>query len=476
MGIADIIVLIIYVVGMLAIGFVSKGKINSMDDFILGGKRFNKFALTGTIMATMVGSGMMMGAAGSSYTDGAGGTLLWIYFGFGTGLILMGIFSKRLRKTGARSLAEAISTAFGTKARLACAIVVVVYAASVLAINVAGLRTIIIYVFGDSIELSMEAATLIAVLIPIAFTAMGGFFAVVWTDAAQLVIMIVGIFVLGPIIGITAAGGVDVITEAYTAEGLSLTNPFAGGVGSSMIGFALSYMLASPGDPTMPQRALSAKDDRTAVFSFTTSGIMAFLFAISLLLIGGAAHILVPGLENSDSALPMMITHYYPPVIKGLAIAGMIAAIMSSFDSFLILATTHIMYDIGKVINPELPDEKIHKSLPWLTVALGIAGAVIALFISSLLSYMSMVFSIIGSSVVPALVAALYFRRKTSKTAVTLSITAGAVVPAVLYFTAGYDVFLGDPVFIGVFTSVGILILGSLIFKDKPEGGSELMN
>lgn len=469
MGIADIIVLIIYVVSMLAIGVVSKGKINSMDDFILGGKRFNKFALTGTIMATMVGSGMMMGAAGSSYTDGAGGTLLWIYFGFGFGLILMGLFSKRLRKTGARSLAEAISSAFGTNARLACAIVVVIYAASLVAINVAGLRTIIIYVFGDSLNLSMELATLIAVLIPIAFTAMGGFFAVVWTDTVQLVIMIVGIFILGPIIGIQAAGGIDVITASYASEGLTLTNPLANGVSSGMIGLALSYVLASPGDPTMPQRALSAKDDKTATVSFTISGFIAFGFAVSLLLIGGAAHVLVPGLENADSALPMMIVQYYPPVVKGLAIAGMIAAIMSSFDSFLILATTHIMYDIGKVIKPDLSDEKIHKSLPILTVALGIVGALIALFISSLLGYLSMVFSIIGSSVVPALVAALYFREKTSKTAVTLSIIAGAVVPAVLFFTVGYDVFLGDPVFIGLFSSVGILILGSLVLKDKPE-------
>lgn len=469
MSIADIIVLIIYVVSMLAIGVVSKGKINSMDDFILGGKRFNKFALTGTIMATMVGSGMMMGAAGSSYTDGAGGTLLWIYFGFGFGLILMGLFSKRLRKTGARSLAEAISSAFGTNARLACAIVVVIYAASLVAINVAGLRTIIIYVFGDSLNLSMELATLIAVLIPIAFTAMGGFFAVVWTDTVQLVIMIVGIFILGPIIGIQAAGGMDVITASYASEGLTLTNPLANGVSSGMIGLALSYVLASPGDPTMPQRALSAKDDKTATVSFTISGFIAFGFAVSLLLIGGAAHVLVPGLENADSALPMMIVQYYPPVVKGLAIAGMIAAIMSSFDSFLILATTHIMYDIGKVIKPDLSDEKIHKSLPILTVALGIVGALIALFISSLLGYLSMVFSIIGSSVVPALVAALYFREKTSKTAVTLSIIAGAVVPAVLFFTVGYDVFLGDPVFIGLFSSVGILILGSLVLKDKPE-------
>lgn len=470
MSTVDIIVLILYVVGMLAIGFVSKGKISNMDDFMLGGKRFNKFALTGTILATMVGSGMMMGAAGSAYTDGACGTLLWIYLGFGIGLIWMGVMSRKVRETGARSLAETVSTAFGVPARLASAIVVVIYAAALVALNVAGLRTIIIYVFGDSLHLSMEMATLIAVLIPIIFTAMGGFFAVVWTDTAQLVIMIVGIFILGPIIGISAAGGLDEITSAYAAEGLTLTNPLANGISSGMIGVALAYVLCCPGDPTMPQRALSAKDNGTATFSFTISGIIAFLFGGALLVIGGAAHVLIPGLESSDAALPMLVLKYYPPVVKGIAIAGMIAAIMSSFDSFLILATTHIMYDIGRVINPELSEEKIHKSLPILTVVLGIVGALVALFISSLLTYLSAVFSIVGSSLVPVLVAALYFKEKTSKKAATASVIVGAAVPTALFFTVGYDVLLGDPVFWGLFASIAVLVAGSMILKDKPKG------
>lgn len=469
MGIGDIIVLIIYVVGMLAIGVISKNKINSMDDFILGGKRFNKFALTGTIMATMVGSGMMMGAAGSAYTSGATGSQTWIYIGFGIGLIWMGVMSKRIRKTGARSLSEAVSTAFGIPARLTSAIVVVVYAAALVALNVAGLRTIILYIFGNTLDMSMEFATLLAVLIPIAFTAMGGFFAVVWTDTVQLVIMIVGIFILGPIIGINAAGGMDVIVDTYASEGLTMTNPLADGISGGMIGLALSYVLCCPGDPTMPQRALAARNDGTATFSFTISGFIAWGFGLAILLIGGAAHVLVPGLETTDAALPMLIMEYYPPIIKGLAIAGMIAAIMSSFDSFLILATTHIMYDIGRVVKPDLSEEKIHKSLPILTIVLGIVGALVALFISSLLDYLSMVFSIVGSSLVPVLVAALYFKEKTSKKAATASIVIGAVVPAVLFFTVGYDVFLGDPVFWGLFSSIAVLVIGSLFLKDKPE-------
>lgn len=67
MQLSDWIIIILYLVAMLGIGFFAKGKIQTMDDFILGGKRFGKVALIGTIVATMVGSGMTMGAVGTAY-------------------------------------------------------------------------------------------------------------------------------------------------------------------------------------------------------------------------------------------------------------------------------------------------------------------------------------------------------------------------------------------------------------------------
>ena len=464
----DYIVIILFLVAMLVIGFIAKGQVNDMDDFILGGKRFNKFALTGTILATMMGSGMTMGAVGSVYTSGIAGSMIWIYGGFAAGLIVLGFMSKSIRATGARSLAEIVNKAFGKHARLASAIVVVVYAVSLVAINIAGFRTIIIYGFGENFSLSIPMATTIATLVCITFTAVGGMFAVVWTDTAQLVIMIIGLFVLGPIIGVASAGGFDAVAAGVENQGLSMTDPLANGFSPALLGFSLSYFLACPGDPTMPQRVLSAKTDGTAKFSFIISGCCAVLFTLSLLFMGSSIITLIPGIENSDAALPMFIVRYYPPVLKGIAIAGIIAAVMSSFSSFLILATTHITYDIGQVVKEDLDEKTINKIMPVLTVVIGLFGLIIALFISSLLGYLSMVFSIVGSALVPVLFAALYFKEKTSKTAAILSIIVGAVVPAVLFLTKGYDVFLGDPVFIGLFSSVAVLIIGSLILKDKP--------
>ena len=71
---------------------------------------------------------------------------------------------------------------------------------------------------------------------------------------------------------------------------------------------------------------------------------MGLIFGASLLVIGGAAFVLMPGLENPEAALLVFILKYYPPIIRGLAISGIVAAIMSFFDSFLILATTHLVY------------------------------------------------------------------------------------------------------------------------------------
>lgn len=467
MNTIDLIIVGLYMVGMIAMGFIAKGKIQTMDDFILGGRRFTKFALVGTIMATMVGSGMTMGAVGNAYRFGAGGTVPWMYAGFGLGLLFFGVIAGKIRATGKRTMAEVIAAKFGNTPRLVSAIVIVGYAVAIVAINIAGLRTVIMNVFGENLAMSLPLATALAALIAIIYTSLGGFYAVVWSDMIQLVIMIFGIFILGPIIGLTAAGGFGEVSSAYTAIGSSITNPFINGVSAGAVGFFLAYFLAVPGDPTMPQRALAAKNNESATTSFYITGFMGFYFGIALLLIGGAVFVLMPDLANAEAALPLFVLNYYPPVLAGITIAAVIAAIMSSFDSFLILATTHLIYDVGQSLNKNLDENVIKKILPIATVVIGLIGLVIALYIQELFSYLYMVFSIVGSALVPALIAALYYEEKTTSIAVTSSIIVGTVVPAGLYLTVGYDVFLGDPVFLGIIGSIATLVIVSMVTKKK---------
>ena len=333
-GLLDWIIIAMYLIGMVLIGYIASKKIDTMDDFILGGRRFTVPALVGTILATMVGSGMLMGAVGNVYVQGAESSAFWIYIGMGIGLLTMGIWAKRIRETNAKSLAEIVS-AFGTKTRLTAAIVVTIYAVALVAINIAGLRTVIVYVF-SGVNISIPLATVIAAAISIAYTAMGGFYAVVWTDVAQLGIMLLGVFIIGPIVGLNLIdGGMDTVVETYASEGMTITNPLSGGFTLAILGTILTYFLTSPGDPTMPQRALSAKTSVIARTSFIITGIIAFLMGATLLVLGGAIHVAMPGVEPMDSVLPLFIATHYPPIIKGICLAGIVAAVMSSFDSIL---------------------------------------------------------------------------------------------------------------------------------------------
>lgn len=120
-----------------------------------------------------------------------------MYFGFSVGLIVMGLIAPQVRETNARSIAEIMNIKFGKPARLAMACLVTFYAVAMVAINIAGLRTVIINCFGFPAD-KLVLATVIAAGIAILYTSIGGMYAVVWTDVAQFAIMFLGVLSLAP--------------------------------------------------------------------------------------------------------------------------------------------------------------------------------------------------------------------------------------------------------------------------------------
>lgn len=462
----DLIIVFIYVLAMLGIGVYSRTQVKSMDDFMLGGRRFKKFALIGTIMATMVGSGMTMGAVGTVYKGDIPG-VFWMYLGFGLGLLLFAFLAGKVRATQKRTMAEVIGQGFGKSPRIVAAIIVIAYAIGLVAINIAGLRTLIIAIFGESLTLSIPVVTVLAAAIAIIYTSLGGFYAVVITDQIQLVIMLVGVFVLGPIIGLSNAGGFGEIANAYKSVNIDFFNIMpAEFLSWGGLGIFLAYFFAVPGDPTMPQRALASKDTKSAKTAFLVSGVMGLLFGAVLIIIGGSAFTLLPGIESGDTVLPSFILSYYPPVIAGITIAGAAAAVMSSFDSFLILATSHTAYDLGRTINPDLSENTIKKAMPILTIAIGLIGIIIALYITSLFNYLWMLFSLVGASLIPAFVGSLFFKSKVSDIGLSASMIAGLAITGYGYATWNEAVLLfGDPLTTGLICATIALVAFSFIGK-----------
>lgn len=466
MGTIDIIIIVAYMLAMIGVGIYANTKIQTTEDFVLGGKRFGTLSLTGTIMATMMGSGMVIGMISNTYRNGLAGSIVWQYGGMAVGMFIIAIFAKKIRETDAMSFAEIVGKSFGKHARIVAATIVVLYSIGILAITVAGLRAVMITIFGDNLAISDVTLTIIATIIAIVYTSFGGFFAVVWTDVIQFMIIVAFVFVLGPILGVSDAGGMDVISDTITAKGGSMTTP-VWAVG--YLGLALSYFLATPGDPTMPQRVLAARDTKSAQKAFAISGALSVVIVICLTILGGAIAVVLPDLENPDTAISAYILHSFPPVIKGLTIAALLAAIMSTFDSFLVLGTTHLIFDIVMQVKPNIEQKKANMIQRIAVLVFGVFTIIIAIYVSSILGVLNMIFSILGAVTMPALAAAIWFKGRASKVGVIAGMITGCIVPGYLFLTRGYDVFLGDPIFIGLISAVIVLIVCSLIFKDKKE-------
>ena len=464
MGAVDIIIIVVYMLAMVGVGIYANTKIKTKEDFILGGRRFGTVSLVGTIMATMMGSGMVIGMISNVYNNGIAGSIVWQYGGMAVGMFAIAICAHKIRETDSMTFAEIIGKAFGKNARMVAAIVVVLYTIGILSLTVAGLRTVIITIFGDSLAMSDVTLTILATCIAIAYTFFGGFYAVVWTEVVQYCIIVGFIFILGSILGVSQAGGLENISAAIEAKGGSMTTPV---FTPAFLGLAISYFLATPGDPTLPQRALAARNTKSARKAFAISGAMSVVIIICLLLLGGSIAVILPDLANPDAAISAYVLNSFPPVIKGMTIAALLAAIMSTFDSFLVLGTTHLTYDILGTIKKEVSDKDENRVQRIAVLGFGAATVIIASYISSILGALTVIFSVLGAVTMPALVAALWFKDKASRVGVIAGMITGCLVPIYLFATRGYDVFLGDPIVLGLISSVAVLVLGSVFFKDK---------
>ncbi|MCK9217448.1 MAG: sodium:solute symporter family protein [Firmicutes bacterium] len=462
MSTIDMIIVLAYMVGMFIIGLIARSEIKDMDDFILGGKRFGTFSLTATLMATLTGAGMTIGIAGSVVNMGA--SAIWTYIGFAIGLFATVYFAPIIRATNKRSLAEIIAGEFGSTPRVIVALFSAIYVMGSACMCLTGMGRMISYI-GEPWGISITTGVIITTIIAVVYTAMGGLYAVVWTDVVQFIIMFIGIILVGPILAIVKSGGIVNLANSLAAKDLSLVNPFVGSPISSIISITLIYFLSVPGDPTVPQRILAAKDVKSTQKALNYTGVAAILYGIGILIIGAASGYLLPNIAaeygTAEAAFPIFILRFFPPVIRGFTIAALIAAIMSTTDSMILVAATSLVYDIGSVIFPDVNEDKFKKAMPIAVIALGGIGLFVALRISSLLSALYFIFSLVSSAFIFPLLATLYWKRAT-KWGITSSLLGGGIC-CIVMFAVGYMGPGGDPVFLSMLVSFVSLVVATYL-------------
>ena len=348
---AVLVTLVVYNALLIGVGLWARGRNRSVEDFFLAGRGLGPWVAAISASASSSSAWTLLGVSGAAYAWGL--PALWLFPATVGGFLLNWLWiAPRLQRLatdeGAVTLSEVIAPAnLGAMRQLilrAAAIIIVFcfvfYIAS--QFEAAGKA------FESVFDLSKQNSILIGAGIVLAYTLLGGFWAVSVTDSIQGLLMVVAGIVL-PVSALLAVGGFGPLLDGLAEPGNSgspIGNGALGGLTSlffvlGLFGIGIGY----PGQPHVVNRFMALKDEQ----SLRQGRIIALTWAVlvysGMLLLGLSARLLFADLGDAEQVLFHAAGVLLPPLIAGVMLAAVLSAIMSTADSQLLVASSAISYD-----------------------------------------------------------------------------------------------------------------------------------
>ncbi|MFT6916789.1 MAG: sodium/proline symporter [Motiliproteus sp.] len=428
---------LIYLALMMGIGIVAYRRTKDLSDYVLGGRNLGPLPSALSAGASDMSGWLLLGLPGYALSDGYG--VFWL-----AGALLVGtwlnwlLVAQRLRVYSHHADDALTLPAFFEKRfedhshslRVVSAIFVLVFFLFYTSSGLVAGGKLFETVFGFDYQL----AVIIGAVAVISYTLFGGFLAVSWTDVVQGLLMAAALLVV-PLIAIGEIGGLDATWAAMDAKNPELLNAFTNTDGTSitligtlsLLGWGLGYF----GQPHILARfkGIRSKDDVP-----TARRIAVFWSGLSMLgacFVGFAAiGYLDNPLGDSETVFMVLVDALFHPVIAGILLAAILAAVMSTADSQLLVSSSALAEDFYKTLFNKDASQK------QLVMVGRIAVVVIALIATSLamdkdskvLELVSYAWAGFGAAFGPALILALYWKRMNKSGALAGIIVGGVTV------------------------------------------------
>ena len=497
----------IYLFALVGVGVYKTKMVKNSEDFMVAGRILPWYILVGTLLATWMGSGSLFSGAGLGYRNGP--AALWSSGGAWLGIALIYFIAKRIRNFGKVTVPDIFEIRYGRTAAVLATITTVVAYLTIVSYQFRGGGKVLSMVSDGYI--SLEAGIIITAVFAISYTVLAGMFSVVYTDVVNGVLMTIGVLAALGFMIYNVGGVGEIITVADQAGKWSLFGNWAservGDISGPIIAisFFVPTMLLLMGDANMYQRIFSAKDGgsaKKAVFfwiigviilessiSFlgltgsvaADKGLMPDLVAESQLLViesasevgklPAEADMLSARQSGSESVIPAIAKYGDLPVIIGLILVStMMAIIVSTADSFLLIPATNLTRDVyQRYININASEKQIIFISRILVLILGVIAYLLVSQFKTVLNAAFTAYNIYGASLTPALLAAFLWKRATKEGAVASIITGATVTIVWTYFLPSWGGFSNLHPFLQELTypaaglSVIVLIIVSLL-------------
>jgi solute:Na+ symporter, SSS family len=420
------------------VGLLALLRTKSQSDFFIGGRSMNAFVVGLSAISSGRSSWLVLGLSGVAYVSGTGA--VWAIAGYIAVEAWQFIYlGRKLRKETQEmdsiTLLDYFESRFNDKSgllRIAGVIIIGIFITAYVAAQFnAGAKSL-----STALDISFVLSLGISGLLIMVYMVLGGYVAVAYNDVVRAIIMMIGLVVL-PVIGIIQIGGLGILNEMLHQLNPEYLDPFSLGAGV-IIGF-LGIGLGSPGQPHIVVRYMSISDPARLKYSAIYGTFWNIVLGLGAICIGLVGRILVPDINSLPDSDPEMIylalsSEYFGPVLYGLLVGGVFAAILSTADSQLLVVASTFARDLyEKVIARKREiDEKRKLYLSRLVLVLaGILALILAYMAQDLVFWLVLfAWGGLGAAFGPALILSLFWK-KTTKAGILAGMVTGTIITIV---------------------------------------------
>lgn len=441
-------IFIAYFVVTLLLGLWQALRTKSQSDFVLGGKKLPGWMLALSERATGESAWLLLGLTGFIYAMGLSG--IWTGVGCLLGIttawvVLAKKFRREAETYNAMTMPEYFAAKFPSKSntiRVLSTTIIVFFFVFYVGAQFAGAGKTIFQTFG----LNPFWGMVISAAVILGYATFGGFISVVAVDTFQSILMLITLIVAPILILIKVMAAPIALSQAFANAG-----PGFGSLTGGLTGFAAGLMIFNNlawffgylgGQPQLNARFMGMKDEKSVRAGRNIAVIWTIIAYSGVAIIGLGAQVLFGpnAVSDTEMILPFLLNKMFPGWLAALLLAGVVAAMISTAESMLLLAATSISEDVYKGIikKGRAKDRTLLTTSRVATVVIGGLGLVMALTTKNLIYYIvSYAWAGIGCSFAPAVLLSFYWDRFSSAGVVTALIT--GLVTTVAWMLAGLE-------------------------------------
>ena len=465
-----------YLILILFLGIKAYRRTHSLDDYILGGRKLGSVVTALSVGASDMSGWLLLGLPGAIYLSGL--SEIWIGIGLVLGAYCNWLFvSKRLRIYSAQAnnsltLPDYFENRFNDTTRvlrLVSAFVILLFFTFYTASGLVGGAIL----FENSFGMQYSTALISGGLIIVGYTFIGGFLAVVWTDAVQAVLMFLALLV-APTVVILSSGGTEAVWQQMQAVNPQSTELFSN---MTLIGFLslIAWGLGYVGQPHILARFMAVENPQKLVAARRIAMVWMVLVLFGSVATGlaGIAYFADNPLENPETVFIALSQQLFNPWVAGIITAAILSAIMSTVDSQLLVSSSVISEDFYRVfVRPQASEKELLMVSRGAVIAIALLAMVIASDRESrVLDLVSYAWAGFGAAFGPVIVFSLFWRSMTAASAIAGMIVGAVTVVVWSNLTGGlFDLYEIVPGF--AFASMVIVIITTL----KPASDAQALS